>query len=241
MAGGYAKFRLYCATAMALAALVLAGCAGTPEIPYDRSASAKIKTIGIVTPYTNGPNVVLATTVGQSFGLVGALVDAGMKANRDSRFTAIMQSQNFAADAYFLSCLSEQLRAEGYLVVMIPVVRTEDNFLATYPGSAPPSDAYLDVSEFYGYLAAGVFDSNPYRPYFSIRARLVNASDSTVLMQDVVIYNPLGSPKNMVTIAPDPALQYVDFDTLAADPSGAINGLKTAELKTAQALAGLLK
>jgi len=223
-------------------ALILAGCAGTPEIPYDHSASSQIKSIAIVTPYSNGPTIVLTSSVGQSFGLVGALIDASMTSDRNSKFTAMMQSQNFTADAYFVSCLTDSLKAEGYRVVIIPVPRPDDKFLVNYPGSDQKIDAYFDARTQFGYIAAGIGGSNPYRPAFYAHARLVKATDSSaVLMEDTVMYNPLGSPKNMITIAPNPTWHYVDMDAMTADPTGAMSGLKDAELKSAQALAALLK
>lgn len=53
------------------AAVVLAGCQGAPKVPYERSAGAP-KRIGIVTPsFPERPSVVLASSIGKSFGLIG--------------------------------------------------------------------------------------------------------------------------------------------------------------------------
>ena len=220
---------------------MLAGCAGKPEIPYDHGAEAGVKTIGLVTPYSRGPTIVLATTVGQSFGLIGALIDAGMTEHRNTKFTGLIESQSFDAADYFIACLTADLKTEGYNVVMIPTSRPGDEFLASYPGSSEAINAYLDVRTQYGYIAAGLGKSNPYRPAFWARARLVDGQSSAVLMEDTVMYNPLGSPKNIITIAPDPAEQFTDFDAMMANPPGAIAGLKTAESKSAEALAKLLR
>ena len=74
------------------AALVLSACASKPEIPFDRATAGAIKTIAVVPPaMPDDGSVVLASTVGQSFGLVGALVDAGMAANRDSHFKDLLK------------------------------------------------------------------------------------------------------------------------------------------------------
>ena len=57
-------------------AVTLGGCT-VPKIPFDRSAAGHVRTIGIVTPgFPSGPSVELASSVGQSFGLIGALVGA---------------------------------------------------------------------------------------------------------------------------------------------------------------------
>jgi hypothetical protein len=62
-------------------------------------------------------------------------------------------------------------------------------------------------------------------------------------MQDVVVYNPVGpaAPSKAITIAPDPAVQFVDFDALMADPDRAVLGLRTAVEQSAHGLGALLK
>jgi hypothetical protein len=192
--------------------------------------------------------VVLATSVGQSFGLIGALIDAGMQADRDSRFGGAMRERQFDAHAYFLERLAEALRARGYAVEMVPVQRTREHFefLAAYPTASPPKvDAYPDlVVTAYGYIAAGIGPSTPYRPYIAVRARLANAADGAVLMQDVLIYNAVGpaaAQQQVVTLAPDPAHRFDKFDDLMADPDVALKGVQVAAEQLAQAIAALLR
>jgi hypothetical protein len=128
---------------------------------------------------------------------------------------------------------------------MVPVTRDKSDFLARYPSNAEPKvDAYLDlVAAGYGYVAAGVRSSTPYRPTLAVRARLVSARDSSVLMQDVVVYNPVGpaAPSKAVTIAPDPAFQFVNFDALIADPDRAVLGLRAAIEQSAHGIGTLLQ
>ena len=89
-----------------------------------------------------------------------------------------------------------------------PALRPDTrHFLASYPPGAAdqPIDAYLDlIVGAYGYIAAGLQDSAPYRPIFIVSARLTRARDKTVLMQDAVVYNPLNPNDRVVTIAPMP-------------------------------------
>ena len=225
------------------AAMVLVGCASQPEIPYDRAAKAQIRKIGIVTPAFPEASVVLMNSAGSSFGLIGALADAGLQSSRDTTLKNLMQQQKFSAPDYFVERLDQGLRAAGYTVAMVPVKRDGSDFVEKYPtGSEPPVDAYLDlVTMAYGYIANGVGDSAPYRPRFIVRARLVSAKDSSVLMQDQVLYNPLGPTNNTVTIPADPALQFKDFDALAASPATAINGLRVATDRSAQTISKLLQ
>jgi hypothetical protein len=229
-------------SAVLVTALMLIGGCAAPEIPYDKTVAAQVKTIGIVTPrFPEGPSVILASTVGQSFGLIGAMVDAGMKANRDSRFKAALEKENFSLSSLFIERLGNELRAEGYEVASVQMPRDKTDFLASY--TAAPVDAYLDIVTMgYGYIAAGIGSSLPYRPYIVVRARLVKAQGSAVLMQDAVVYNFVGQgdAKSFVTVPPDPNQQFTDFDTLIADPPNAVKGIETAADKTARTVAKLL-
>src|ERR1700693_4219214 len=100
------RFHHFIALAMTLA---LAACSTPPEIPYDHATSA-VHTIGLVTPgFPSGPTVFLASDVGQSFGLVGGLIDASMQSNRETRFTAILASQQFVASDQFSIQLTDAL------------------------------------------------------------------------------------------------------------------------------------
>jgi hypothetical protein len=222
---------------------VLAGCVQRPEIPYDRSASA-IKVIGLLPPKVpDGPKVILASTVGQSFGLIGALVDAGMQANRDSKFEDLMKHADMSASDVVSKTLSANLQAAGYKVSEETAVRDGSGFFKHYPkDDSGKVDAYLDVVvNGYGYVAAGIGSSTPYRPAVFAQARLVKASDSTVLMEDTFLYNPVGSPDHVVTIAPDPRFEFADFDSLMADPQHASADLRSAVEESMATIVKLLR
>jgi hypothetical protein len=232
------------AAAVAAAVASVAGCVSNPEIPYDRSSASAVKSIGILAPsFPDGPTVVLASSVGQSFGLIGALVDAGMQSNRDSTFEHLLEGQRFSAQDTFVHYIAAGLRADGYRVVMIPVNRSKADFVASYPkGPANGVDAYLDiVAQGYGYIAAGISAKTPYRPDISLKARLVEAKDSSVLMQEAVAYNPVSVTKDVITITPDAEYEFKDFDALVADPNKATTGLKMAMQHSAEMVATLLK
>ncbi len=231
------------AAILAVLTLALSGCA-TPmtEIPFDRQATADVKTIGIVTPkIPEDPLVVLASNPGQSFGLIGALVNSGMQANRESTFKTLLTERNFSVREKFLQALAAGLAAQGYTVTVIPANRDKDGFLAAYPPGQV--DAYLDVVTMgYGYIAAGIKDSTPYRPFYALRAKLVRAGNtSAVLMDDAVFYNPINPPTNAISISPDPNYLFVDFDTLTGNPDRAVAGLQVAVEKTASTVSGLLR
>ncbi len=187
-------------------------------------------------------SVVLAATVGQSFGLVGALIDAGMQSSRESDFEAMAKSQNYSAPAAFGRYLDTALTVNGYAVVHDSVGRERTSgFLKTYrqPASVT-AEAHLDTVLNYGYYAAGL--STPYRPFVTADCKLVRNSDGALLMQKSIYYNPLNSaPEQTVTIAPNGAYEFSDFETLKKDPEKAIKGLDDAISQVANTMGTLLK
>jgi hypothetical protein len=232
---------LKAAAAMA-AVLTLAACAGT-EIPFDRS-TAGVRTIGVLTPdIPEKPSVILASDVGQSFGLVGALVDVGMQLKRDDKLNAILIGHQFIAGATLGNDLVAALRAHGYSASLVPVTREKTGFLKTYP-TQPGIDAYLDVSAFpdgFGYIAAGIGSTQPYRPFIWLNVKLVRAGDSAVLMQDAVVYNVINANSKWITISPDPAYQFADFDTLVASADQAVAGESVSFQQTANQIGMLVR
>jgi hypothetical protein len=229
---------------LAIVALVaVAGCA-IKEIPYDRETAGGITRVGVVTPrLPSGPMINLATSPAQSFGLIGALVHVGVQADREARFETILKGQNFSVEDALVQSITAALQAQGYAVSLVPVKRDKSDFVATYPTDhGDKVDAYLDlVAVNYGYLSAGIASDSPWRPSYVLRVLLVRAQDYAVLMQGTLVYNPFGAPKEVVTIAPDPAYQYANFDTLEKDPSGAVKGLRVAFEHGAKTLGGMLK
>jgi hypothetical protein len=232
----------------AIASLVLlAACAATP-VPFDRAAASNLKDIGVVSPrFPEGPNVVLASNVGMSFGLIGALVEAGMQSSRDARFKAAIEKERLSVPQIFVETLKADLEQAGYRIDPIQTTRNGIEFLPKYPTDAAPKvDAYLDIVTIgYGYVAAGIQAGAPYRPYISMKVRLVSAKDGSVLMQDAIAFNPVryagATGAESVTIPPEPQPLYADFNALEQDSSGAVAGLRVAVVKTAQSTGKLLK
>lgn len=237
-----------CSLGAAFAALLLlAGCNTTPAIPFDSGSAKEIKTIGILTPdMPTGPSAILASTVGQSFGLIGALVDAGMQSARESDLRNILSQGEFHAHDKLMTGVISTLEGQGYEVRRVAVTRTErGQFLKSYPTSNTENvDAYLDIVMLgYGYVAAGISSGTPYRPIAQTRLRLVSAKDSRVLKEDVIHYNRLneGYETNNVTISPDPAYSFNDFAALERNPAKAVEGLEVAFVKSTEAIGSLLR
>jgi hypothetical protein len=119
------------------------------------------------------------------------------------------------------------------------------SFLKKYPlGGEPKVDSYLDVVTLgYGYMASGTGNSTPYRPSVATSVKLVKASDGSVLMQDQVAYNPVafGQIQNTVTLSPDPAFAFTNWNDVTADPKKAAAGVTGAVDQSARAVGNLLK
>jgi hypothetical protein len=228
----------------AFAALfTLAACATQPAIPYDRAAATDNRTIGLLTPgLPSGPTSFLASSPGRSFGLIGALVDATLQSNRDSDLKKILQDRPLDVRAHFIEQLTKNLEEKGYKVVPVTADGTRNSLLKKYPDPVTGIDSYLDVAiPVYGYLATGIGDETPYRPWLSSTVKLVRSSDSLVLMQDVVLYNSIGETQNAVTLSPDPRFAFVNWSDTRDDPEKVADGVAEAAARTAAAIGNLLK
>jgi hypothetical protein len=81
-----------------------------------------VKSIGVVSPhFPSGASVVRASSVGQSFGLVGGLVELGLQAGREAQFKTVLEQQKFSAESHFVASLTDALRARGYEVTIVPL------------------------------------------------------------------------------------------------------------------------
>lgn len=222
-------------------ALALSAC-GITSLPYDRS-TAGIKSIGVVTPGRfEDTNAILVASVGRGFGLIGALIDAGITSSRSTRLRTLLAEQNFVPLASLQDEIIQSLEAGGYAASPVSGVAERREFLNASPAASSPVDAYLDIVVLgHGYQATGIARDTPWRPYVTLRVRLVRMSDSAVLMQNTIAYNPSYTVRETITISADPAYQFTTFDDLAAEPQKATRGLKAAMEQTAKTIATLLR
>jgi hypothetical protein len=226
------------------AVLCLGACTQIPLVPYDRSAERDNKTIGLLTvAWPSGPSSVLAANVGASFGLVGALVNGAIQSSRESDLTHMLTDQQVNANAIFVSSLTTELQKEGYAVTPVAADVKRSDFLKAYPpASANPVDSYFDiVVTNYGYAAAGMGSSAPYRPWLQAKVKLIKASTGSVLLEDIISYNSLFTIKNVVTLSPDPAYAFPAWSDANADAKKTADGVAAAASQSAVAIADLAK
>lgn len=226
------------------AALLLSACvAPYVATPYDR-ATAGVQTIAIIDdPAEERAIAYEVASMGSNFGLIGALVDAGIQAERQGAVNKALDSVEFDGENAFETRLASRLRASGYEVVQRDgPARTKREFLVRYPTPQGETDAYLDVvMAQYGYLSAGAFQ--PFRPTAAAQVRLVSAADPTkVLMDNRIVYNGMyTTDAGVITLSPNPAYEFQNREQLLADPAKMAAGIEDALNAVADTAAQLLQ
>lgn len=227
------------------AALLLSACA-TPYVatPYERE-TANVQTITIIDDAADDNAIAYeVASMGSNFGLIGALVDAGIQAERRAALNRALEGAGFDGEDLFEARIAERLGAQGYKVTVqsVDTPREKRDFLVSYPTPEGPVDAYVDVVVgHYGYLSAGAFQ--PFRPSVSAKVRLVSASDPTkVLMDNRIVYNVMNTEgAGAITLTPNPAYEFKNREELLTDPARTAAGIQDALYQVADTAAQLLR
>jgi len=224
------------------AALCLSACASSyVGKPYDRTATG-VHSIALADDAV--PDKAIAwevASVGSNFGLVGALVDAGIQSSRQEAVNDVLTGIGFDAEGKLESRIISDLGADGYEVKPLTgEARGKREFLATYP-KADGADAYLDVVvQSYGYLSAGA--GQPFRPTVYANVRLVSAKDtSKTLMENQIAYNSMAPRQGVVTLSANPEYEFKNRADMLADPQRLAAGIEDALNQVADTAAKLLK
>jgi hypothetical protein len=232
--------RIYAAVA---ACLCLGACA-TPYVgtPYDHASNNTIKSVGLAGNAL--PEKALAwevASVGSNFGLVGALIDAGIQSDRANAVNEALVHDGFNAERELEGRIDKALATQGYAVKPMDVgARPKREFVAAYPAPKEPVDAYLDVVvQQYGYISAGAF--KPFRPMLVAKVRLVSAKDpSKTLMENTITYNAMYPINGAITLSPNPDFAFKNRTELLADPKRLEQGIDDALYQTADTVARLM-
>jgi len=214
---------------LAIAAFVSLGACATPYVatPYERSAH-NVRHVSVVDDAL--PEKAIAYEVasaGSNFGLIGALVDAGIQASRREAVNDALISINYDAEAMLENRMASELSSKGYNIApMTAHTREKRELLATYPTTSG-TDALLDVSvDYYGYMSAGM--GQPFRPSVSAKVRLVKASDNSTIMENIIVYNPLNAQAGTITLTPNPEYDFKNREELLQDPQRLADGITDA-------------
>jgi hypothetical protein len=208
--------------------------------PFER-ADAAPKAIGLAGDAV--PEKAIAyekASIGSNFGLVGALVDAGIQKSRQDAVNTALEGSGFKPETAIEARLASKLSDEGYKVTPLATPnRTKREFLVSYP-SDKGVDAYLDLVVLdYGYLASGA--GEPFRPTVSANVRLVSAKDpGKVLMENRIVYNGLLPQKGVITLTPNPTYAFNNRAAMLSDPKRLAAGLEDALNQVADTAAKLV-
>ena len=227
---------------VATMAMIVAACA-SPYVatPYDRAAGA-VQSIGLVDDSV--PEKAMAyevASVGGNFGLIGALIDAGIQAERQGAVNEALNGLGFDAEAKLEARVIAALAQHGYTAAALEGgERPKRDFLETYPDAPEGVDGYLDIAiTQYGYMSSGA--GQPFRPTVGAKVKLVKVSDGSTLMENIIIYNPLNAVEGVVTLPPNPDYEFKNRAALLEDPDRLAAGIEDALNQVADTAARLLR
>lgn len=221
------------------AAMSVTACA-SPYIatPYDRP-SASVTRIALVDDSLEPKAIAYeVASTGANFGLIGALVDAGIQESRKAAVNDALNSVQFDAETVLERRVASTLTQQGYTVEALSGDRAKRDFLVTYP--AANSEAHLDIVVMnYGYMSSGA--GQPFRPTVYAKVRLMRVSDNAMLMENMILYNPIAPSEGVITLAPNPEYAFRNREGLLADPTRLAAGLEDALVQVADTAAQLLR
>lgn len=228
----------------ALCALACLGACASPYVatPYDHAQNSSVHAL-VLAPGAM-PQKAMAYEVastGANFGLIGALIDAGIQSSRQDAVNKALNDDGFNAESQLQSQVVHALEAQGYTVKPLNGPREKREFLTSYPTAEGPVDAYVDVMVgYYGYMSAGA--GQPFRPTMGTKVRLVSAKDTShVLMENMIVYNPIFASQGIITLTPNADYTFKNRSELLADPKRLEAGIQDAIGQTADTIARLLK
>lgn len=218
--------------ALVMLALSLDACSSFPTQAYNKSANKNIHTIAIAPiGMPDKPQVIIVNAVGNSFGLVGGIVEATRAAAASNEAVAELSAGQLDYKSYLPQKIAESLKAAGFDVQTIPGNRpgsASTKFLTDLPGDKS-SDAVLDVYvTFLGYAAADA--KTPYHPTLHLEARLVDTKTNKILFCDQVYYNNYmpRAAKSAISIEPDPTSTFDDRAAMKLAAANVAAGLRVA-------------
>lgn len=212
----------------------------------------------VATPYVAGPDrlerVAVAddslpegliayevASVGSNFGLIGALIDAGVQSSRRDAVTDALGTISFDAETVLEGYVIDALGQQGVQATLLNGPQRERRvFLATYPDAPAGVEAYFDlVLTHYGYLSAG--SGQPWRPSADATVRLVSVEGGRVLLENRITYNTMNAPRGVITLTPNPEYVFENREEMVSDPQRLANGLRDAFQQIAATAATLIR
>lgn len=222
--------------------LLLGGCAQPPKKQaFNRAMAATIKTMVIAQrPNQTEYMVDIVAHPGQSFGLVGGLIEGIDGLAKTNRLTAVINPGETRLQDRFSAKLSERLAAAGYatrLVVLPSIPPKNDELLAKVKAQAD-GDVVLAIAMYGRYVAAGI--TSLYLPEVRVSVRLLDLASGAVLYEESIHYGTAMPQSESLLLPSDPQYRFATFDALVADGAKAREGLLAGlDLLAAQVAADL--
>jgi hypothetical protein len=166
-------------------------------------------------------------SVGSNFGLLGALIDAGVQGSRKDRVNEALTGVQFDAEKEMQSFLADALQGKNLRVTMLNGEdRKKREFLLKYPQNGD-AQAILDVVVLnYGYISAG--SGQPWRPTILADVQMVDASGKQTLLKNRIGYNVVNPQQGIITLYPDPQYVFSGREEMVTNPEKLAEGLRVA-------------
>ena len=224
-----------------VAMLALAACQSTyvgkpyvaPEAGLSNVAIADDSLPADVIAYQAGSTM-------SNFGLLGAMIDAGVQSSRKGAINEALESIEYEPEAAFEAYVIEALGRQGVEAAVIEGPdREKREFLVDYPEAGEDVQAYLDIVVVsYGYMQAG---GNAWRPAAAADVRLVDRATGKTIMENRIYNNIVGATAGVITISPNPEYTFQNREDMTTNPERLADGIDDALRAIVDGAVGLLR
>lgn len=227
--------------AAAVALLGLSACAN-PYVGTPYSAPATPVTSVAIVDDSLPENAVayeVASTM-SNFGLIGALINAGVEGSRKNRVNEALDSVEYTPEENFEQFLVAAL-AENEIeaTVLEGPAREKREFLREYPEAGEGRQALIDFSvTSFGYVNAG---NQVWRPTVLADVKMVDALTGKMIMENRIAYNVVNAQTGVITIAPNPKYVFANREEMVTQPEMLAEGIDDALKVVAETAVRLMR
>jgi hypothetical protein len=216
---------------LGLSAVMLAGCASLPKTDLNADARSKLHSIAILS--VKEPKTEPVMNVGGAaagFGLVGAMIQAGVNSSHTSTYTKKVATDKVLFAPIVADGVMDRLTADGYQVVKLDgqdVKLASDGKSDDYSGIHTDADAIMNVwISTMGYVSPP--ESAMFVPWVVVRARILDAKTK----QDMYFKTyacGYDIKSNSVHVDSEGTYSYGTFDSLEKNFDQSVTGLQSCE------------
>lgn len=216
---------------LGLIAVLLSGCASLPKTDLSADARGKLHSIAILDvkePKTE--SVMNLGGAAAGFGLVGALIQAGVNSSHTSTYTKRVASDKVVFAPIVADGVMDRLAADGYQVVKLDgqeAKLSEDGKSDDYSGIHTDADAIMNVwITTMGYISPP--ESALFVPWVIVRARILDTKTKEDMYFKTYACG-YDIKSNSVHVESDETYRYGTFGSLEENFGQSIDGLRTCE------------